>query len=221
MMMSGKNWPRPPYLKRASCGNMVPMTAEEIQEKWRVDAASAAVAGTWTHLQVEVLLNGGFVTQQCVELQLFAAFLRTGPKAVAFRTEWVIFGDDERLAGCIDFVAAVGARQVLLFDWKRTKNLRSKYSNPWQRMRPPLSHLDDCAGNCYRLQLNVYRFLVLWLCEVRFLVSACVCFLWPCNELRSRNITASMLWACMWWGRARIMPTRGHLSMRCHAWSRK
>ena len=45
-------------------------------------------------------------------------------------------------------------------DWKRTKNLREKYSNPWKNMAAPLDHLPDAQGIKYRLQLNVYRFIL-------------------------------------------------------------
>ena len=49
---------------------------------------------------------------------------------------------------------------VRLVDWKRTKNLREKYSNPWRNMAAPLDHLPDAQGIKYRLQLNVYRFIL-------------------------------------------------------------
>ena len=229
LMMTGRNWPRSPYLTMADCGALRPMTSAEIQRKWRLDAASAATAGTWTHLQVETLLNGGFVAQQCVELQLFATFLQTAPKALAYRTEWVIFGEDERLAGCIDFVAAVGPQEVLLFDWKRTKSLREKYHNPWRCMRSPLSHLSDCAGNCYRLQLNLYRFLAPRLRVICILSRVFLVFVvqkrFPSRHcgrtFRSRNIMAYVSRVCMWSVCTQTMPIAAHLWTRCRAWMRR
>ena len=113
------------------------------------------------HLQIEVLLNGSSVQGDCCELRLFARFLREYPlPLIAFRTEWCIFAEEEKLAGCIDFVAKCSTREVILFDWKRTKQLRNKYSNPWASMRHPLSHLADSAGVHYRLQLNLYKFIL-------------------------------------------------------------
>ena len=50
--------------------------------------------------------------------------------------------------------------EVILFDWKRTKNLQDKYTNPWSNMSAPLSHLPDCVGFHYRLQLNVYMYIL-------------------------------------------------------------
>ena len=68
--------------------------------------------------------------------------------------------EEERLAGSIDFVAQAADGTFLIIDWKRPKKLQSKFSNDFQRMKSPLSHLDDCAGNHYSLQLNVYKYLL-------------------------------------------------------------
>ena len=47
----------------------------------------------------------------------------------------------------------------MLVDWKRTSGLPGKYQS-YQAMRPPISHIADCAGMHYRLQLNVYRHIL-------------------------------------------------------------
>ena len=39
------------------------------------------------------------------EMMLFLKFTRTLAGLTAFRTEWMIYGEEERLAGSIDFVA--------------------------------------------------------------------------------------------------------------------
>ena len=136
------------------------MLPEEIKMSWKANANEAAARGTWLHLELEVLLNGGSVPYDNTEIQLFADFLRSSAQLLAFRTEWCIFGEEEKLAGCIDFVAMDGSGQLILFDWKRTKQLRQKQASSWGRMQPPLSHLDDCAGVHYHLQLNLYKFLL-------------------------------------------------------------
>ncbi len=40
------------------------------------------------------------------------------------------------------------------------EDLRSRYRNTFQQMRGELSHLDDCVGVHYRLQLNAYRYIL-------------------------------------------------------------
>jgi hypothetical protein len=80
----------------------------------------------------------------------------------AYRTEWEIFGEEENLAGSIDFVAKNEEDgSLVLMDWKRSKQLREKFSDAYhKKMNYPLDHMDDCSGQHYRLQLNCYRFLL-------------------------------------------------------------
>ena len=94
---------------------------------------------------------------QCVEFGLFLKFLACLRGHKAYRTEWEIFSEQERLAGSIDFVALAPDGSLVVIDWKRTKSLKTKYRNVFQRMQGALSHLEDCKGLHYRLQLNVYK----------------------------------------------------------------
>ena len=158
-MQQGRRWPRPEYSHQSS-GTLIPFTAAEIKAKWRANAAEASARGTWLHHQVEVLLNGGSVEGKPPELDLFAAFLKTCPKLMAFRTEWCIYSDDDDVAGCIDFVCLNKDGKAVLFDWKRTRDLCNKFQNSWSRMKMPLGHLDDCAGQHYSLQLNLYKHIL-------------------------------------------------------------
>ena len=49
---------------------------------------------------------------------------------------------------------------MIIIDWKRSKDLGAKYENNYANMLPPLHHLPDCKGIHYRLQLNVYRYIL-------------------------------------------------------------
>ena len=160
-MINSGRWPRPECSHQVA-DTIVPFSADEIKAAWSRNAKEAAAKGTWMHLQIEVLLNAGYIQEECcVELQLFKQFLREYPlPLLAFRSEWCIYGENEQLAGCIDFVASCSKDEVILFDWKRTKGLRSKHSNRWANMTAPVSHLEDCAGNHYRLQLNLYKHII-------------------------------------------------------------
>ena len=59
---------------------------------------------------------------------------------------------------------------VRLVDWKRTANLDRKYVNPWRSLAAPLEHLADAQGVKYRLQLNLYRYILETYCQ--YIVSA-------------------------------------------------
>lgn len=155
-MMGGHSWPREGYLRPDGA----PMTPLEIKDKWEQNRLEAANRGTWMHFLFELYLNRVYIPCDSVEVQLFLRFTSTLTGYIAFRTEWEIFGEEERLAGSIDFVAEGVDRKLMIVDWKRTKVLKSKYSNSFRRMKPPFAHLPDCAGVHYRLQLNCYRFLI-------------------------------------------------------------
>ena len=159
-MKRSSRWPRAEYSKLQD-GNLVEMTSDEIRQLWQNNSQEAANRGTWMHLQLEVLLNGGYASCDCIEVQLFQKFLAAFSRnLLAYRTEWCIFSKEDSVAGCIDFVAQASDGSLVLFDWKRTKQLRSKYNNPWRNMMRPLQEIPDVAGWHYRLQLNLYKYII-------------------------------------------------------------
>ena len=82
-----------------------PLLPEEIKEKWERNRDEAAMAGTWTHLQCECVLNGGYIVGDCPEMRLFRQFLNWSSPLLAYRTEWCVFSCEEQVAGMIDFAA--------------------------------------------------------------------------------------------------------------------
>ncbi len=136
------------------------MDAEEIKQLWAVNREGAANSGTCMHSLFECWLNYVPVPPTSVEMQMFMGFTRTLGGLTAYRTEWCIFGEEERLAGSVDLVAVNDRDELAIFDWKRSKDLRSKFECRFRAFRFPLQHLDDCAGVRYRLQLNCYKYLI-------------------------------------------------------------
>ena len=156
-MKGGPRWPRPEYTHP----NGQELDDDEIKEQWRRNRDESANRGTWTHLQCELFLNGDAVNLDKPELLLMLKTLLKLPGYTAYRTEWEIFGEAECIAGSIDFVAQAPDGSLLLLDWKRSKQLRNKYSHFFgMSMKSPLDKLQDCAGEHYRLQLNCYRYLL-------------------------------------------------------------
>lgn len=98
--MMQKQWPRSEYMT----GNR-PMLPEEIKDRWERNRQEAALAGAWTHLHCECVLNGGYIDGHCPEMNLFRQFLGQVPPLLAYRTEWCVFSSQEQLAGMIDFAA--------------------------------------------------------------------------------------------------------------------
>ena len=154
----------------AKCALLVPearsdiseitMSAEQIRDKWDAHRCMAASKGTYMHQQFELWLNRYVVNEHTEEMGMFLRFVDTLEGLTAYRTEWAIYADEERLAGSIDFVAQDQAGNLVLFDWKRTAKIVEKFDNKWRSMFTPLSHLPDCSGVHYRLQLNMYKLIL-------------------------------------------------------------
>lgn len=80
------------------------------------------------------------------------------PTLKPFRSEWLVYDEDIKLAGSIDCVLADNAGNIVILDWKRSKEI--KESNRFQRGKAPFNNYDDCNLNHYRLQLNFYRHML-------------------------------------------------------------
>ena len=103
--------------------NTLTLSAQTIKDVWKARGAEAAHYGTYMHYIFEAFLNGRSVPGS-PELRMMRKFLASMPTTcVAWRTEWVILGEEEDLAGSIDFVAKDSDGTFLLVDWKRTSGL--------------------------------------------------------------------------------------------------
>ena len=140
--------------------DLLSLSPTDIERQWEVNRQTAAHEGTFMHWMFEAWINRVPVPEDTDEMRLFLPVMRSLKGLVAYRTEWMIFGEPECLAGSIDFAAKRDDGGMVLFDWKRTRSLRTKYQNRFQKMHGPLSHLDDCAGMHYRLQLNCYKYMI-------------------------------------------------------------
>ena len=142
--------------------DMVSMTSQEITQHWAQMRRMGAAQGTWMHAQLECLLNGGCVSSRSVEVASFLRFVFDGGigSACAYRTEWRIYASEESVAGSIDFVAREPDGSLVLFDWKRARNLKDKHAAFGKFMKSPIQHVPDASLWHYRLQLNVYRWIL-------------------------------------------------------------
>ena len=136
------------------------LSEAEIREKWAKARDDGAKEGMWMHAQFECLLNGGSLPCQTAEVVLLTRFLRSQRDTIAYRTEWQIYADDEDIAGSIDYVAERPDGSKVIVDWKRTRRARLSDETFGKLMQGPLCGVPDCTLWHYRLQLNVYRFIL-------------------------------------------------------------
>ena len=136
------------------------LSENEIREKWAQAREDGAKEGTWMHAQFEHLLNGGSLPSRTKEVVLLAQFLRSHPGMTAYRTEWRVYAEEEDVAGSIDYVAERTDGSKVIVDWKRTRRTRLSGEAFGKTMRRPLCSVPDCTLWHYRLQLNVYRYIL-------------------------------------------------------------
>lgn len=137
-------------------------TDDEICHMWEVNGEDARNRGTEAHLQMELWMNSEPVRLDDGEVKVGLAFVRDcliPLQAKAFRTEWTIFGEEENVAGCIDLALEIPNGDIFLVDWKRSEKLKTKMFG-YSPMSSPMSHLDDCSGSAYALQLSCYQYII-------------------------------------------------------------
>ena len=134
------------------------MTREEIKQAWDDNRDSAAKAGTKMHYDIECHYNGMEVKNESIEYQHFQKFLKDFPNLKPYRTEWCVYYEELKLSGSIDMVFENEKGELLIYDWKRCKEIKhddgayTRYSTT-----PCIQHLPDTNFWHYALQLNMYK----------------------------------------------------------------
>lgn len=149
-MMKGKNWKKSEYYG---------MTKSAIKNKWEKNRDDAASAGTKLHYDIECYYNKEKVENSSLEYTYFKDFLKDFGKFKPYRTEWMIFDKNLRLAGSIDMIFENPDGSLKIYDWKRCKQIKKE--NRWQTAKTDcISHLPDTNFWHYALQLNTYKYLI-------------------------------------------------------------
>lgn len=154
-MMRSKRWPQSKYYG---------MTPDEIKTLWEKNRDAAASAGTAMHLDIERFYNEVPVTNDSSEyehfLQFHTFFQSTRPEVRPYRTEWMVWDAELKFAGSIDMVYENPDGTLLIYDWKRSKEI--KKVNAWGKSAHTecVSHLPDTNFWHYALQLNTYKALL-------------------------------------------------------------
>jgi hypothetical protein len=153
------------------------MTAEQIKQSWKSNGDAVSGAGTSLHNRIECFMNNpnlppnythkdlydlytmehsGQIDAQ-VEWEYFLEFVKDNPQLKPYRTEWMIFDEDVKLAGSIDMVYENPDGTLRIYDWKRSKDITNK--NNWNKFatNPLIQHLPDSNFWHYSLQLNTYK----------------------------------------------------------------
>lgn len=146
--------PKPKYMGK---------TKAQIMKEWDDSRDSASRLGTLMHADIERYLNNDppldpNTTEFGYFLNFWSDFKSKYPTFKPYRTEWIVYDEDKNLSGSIDCVLANDEGDIILIDWKRSKEIKS--FNSFEKGYIPFDKLDNCNYNHYTLQLNIYRHLL-------------------------------------------------------------
>lgn len=168
-MMASKNWEKSKYFG---------MTKPEIKKQWKDNGSEAALLGTTMHYLFEYHYNDMYNTPLCehpqyfqnfmnqnnyedtVEYKYFKEFVEDHPDLQAYRTEWSVYDEDNKLAGSIDMTFINEDGTISIYDWKRCKKIERFTNFNKSSIVNGLSHIPDTNYWHYALQLNLYKMIL-------------------------------------------------------------
>lgn len=151
-MMSSPYWNNNKYFGK---------TPFEIKKLWEDNRDQAAEAGTKMHYDIECHYNDIVVQNDSIEYKYFNDFLEKHKHFTAFRTEWVIFDTELKLAGSVDMVFYNEKdNSYYIYDWKRCREIKKSNGYNKYSINPILNELPDTNYWHYTLQLNIYKALL-------------------------------------------------------------
>jgi ATP-dependent exoDNAse (exonuclease V) beta subunit len=149
------------------------MKPKAIEEAWKEESERAMNLGTFYHNQREFdICNFASMKRQGVTIPVFSPIVKEdgvkySPKQKldpGVYPEHMVYLKSAGICGQSDLVEVVNGK-VTIIDYKTNKEIKMQSWKDWegisQKMKFPLSHLDDCNFNHYALQLSIYMYIIL------------------------------------------------------------
>ena len=124
-------------------------------EEGRTQLADAGNGNTASELS-DSSAGGGACLRSVLPCH-FLNFVADHPLLKCYRTEWMIFDEDVKIAGSIDFVSENADSTLTIYDWKRCKEIKKTNSFGVFALTECIAHLPDTNYWHYALQLNTYK----------------------------------------------------------------
>tara|TARA_Y100000389_G_scaffold176017_1_gene187220 strand:- start:27 stop:770 length:744 start_codon:yes stop_codon:yes gene_type:complete len=170
-IINGKNYKTSKYFNK---------TRDEIKEMWEINRKDAAEKGTKLHLDIENYYNNICVNNNSIEYTYFKNFLKENDLK-PYRTEWKVWDEDYKITGTIDMVYENSDNTLMIYDWKRSKQIiRNKPYESYSKI-DCISHIPDLNFWHYSLQLNMYKYIL----ESKYnkkITKMCLVCLYPEND---------------------------------------
>lgn len=91
------------------------------------------------------------------EWTYFLKFVTDYPRLKPYRTEWMIYDEELKLAGSIDMVYENSDGTLSIYDWKRVKEIAKTNSFNKHALTECINYVPDTNFWHYSLQLNTYK----------------------------------------------------------------
>jgi len=143
------------------------ITQQELLNQWEKKGADAMRVGTYIHLYCECKLSGQPFRPRPLQANKEISLMKTADKSMSdlleqfefIEAEKIVFSESMGLAGTIDLLMHDKKNNhIMILDWKTNEKI--EYSNHWRQALEPISHLDDCNGSHYVLQLSTYKHIL-------------------------------------------------------------
>jgi len=109
------------------------------------------------HYDIECYYNECPNDNESIEYNYFKNFLKDYKHLKPYRTEWTVFHEDVKISGSIDMIFEKPNGHLLIYDWKRCKEItKTNGFNKWGN-KECIQHLPDTNFWHYSLQLNTYK----------------------------------------------------------------
>lgn len=157
-MMNSRNWTNNKYYGK---------TKDEIKQEWETNRDDAARKGTQLHFDIETFYNKleehdiiPEMDSSGCEVIYFKNFYSDHIHLAAYRTEWMIYDKELKIAGSIDMVFKELDGTLSIYDWKRSKEIVQESRFNEYSIDSEINYIPDTNYWHYCLQLNVYKALL-------------------------------------------------------------
>jgi ATP-dependent exoDNAse (exonuclease V) beta subunit len=157
------------------------LDANKIKSQWNINKDIVAEAGSDLHFEIECFHNNiqisneysnnelyekyisdnpDYILNKSIEWQYFINFIKDNLNLKPYRTEWLVYHEDVKIAGSIDMIYENSDGTLSIYDWKRAKNITRINNYNKFAISKQICHLPDSNFWHYALQLNTYKTII-------------------------------------------------------------
>jgi len=142
-------------------------TPQQLLNQWNKKRDNACDCGTFVHLYAEMLINGDqlpiprFARERRLCDQAARAVVALLKRFDVIEAEKIVFSPTLGIAGTIDLLLQDRvSKNIIIADWKQNEKI-DRDNEYGEKAYSPIDYMDACSLNKYRIQLNLYQFILI------------------------------------------------------------